>query len=109
MRHAVGFHKPKSNYGARHLPLRVLNWIRKARLSKSEFFNLYPDYNYKKEGFPQVLIQRVQERRAAQRDNLKQLEREISMEVERLSLKCGCNDHTKDFKKPCKCKETKAH
>ena len=59
MRHAVGFRKPKSNYGVRHLPLRVLNWIQKAGLSKSEFFNLYPDYNYKNEGFPHGLIQRV--------------------------------------------------
>ena len=49
-----------------------------------------------------MLIDRVQERRAARIDNLKQLERDIAKDIEKLSLKCGCNNHTKDFKKPCK-------
>ena len=71
-------------------------------MNKDDFFNLYPHYNFKKEGFPQVLIERVQERRAARIDNLKQLERDIAKDIERRSLKCGCNNHTKDFKKPCK-------
>ena len=62
----VGFHDPKSKYGARHLPMRVLTWIRKAGFTKNEFFDLYPDYNYDKEGFPLVLVQMVQEKQAAQ-------------------------------------------
>ena len=102
MKHTVGFRKPKSQYGARPLPLGVLIWIRKAGVSKDDFINLYPPYNFKKEGFPQVFIERVQERRAARIDNLKQLERDIAKDIEKLSLKCGCNNHTKDFKRPCK-------
>ena len=71
---------------------------------KAEFFDLYPDYNYAKEGFPEVHIQIVQEKRAAQRNKPtgKQLEREVTIEVERRKLKCGCNAHTKDSKNSCK-------
>ena len=99
----VGFHDSKSKYRARHLPMRVLTWIRKAGFTKNEFFDLYPDYNYAKEGFPQVLIQMVQEKRAAQRNKptVRQLEREVTMEVERRKLKCGCNAYTKDSKNSC--------
>ena len=53
----VGFRVPKSKYGACHLPMCVLTWIRKVGFTKSEFFDLYPDYNYANEGFPEVLIQ----------------------------------------------------
>ena len=49
-----------------------------------------------------MLIDRVQERRAARIDNLKKLERDIAKDIEKLSLKCGCNNHNKDFKRPCK-------
>ena len=71
---------------------------------KNEFFDLYPNSDYDKEGFPQVLIQMVQERRAAQRNKptVRQLEREVTMEVERRKLKCGCNAHNKDSKNSCK-------
>ena len=71
-------------------------------MTKDEFFQQYPNYHFKNEGFPQVLIDRVQERRAARIDNLKKLERDIAKDIEKLSLKCGCNNHNKDFNRPCK-------
>ena len=66
-------------------------------MTNDKFFHQYPHYNFKNEGFPQVLIERVQERRAARIDNLKQLERDIAKDIEKLSLKCDCKNHTKDL------------
>ena len=79
----------------------VLTWIRKAGFTKTEFFDLYPGYDYDKEGLPQVLVQMVQERREAKRNRptVKQLEREVNLEIERRKLRCGCKAHTKNTKK----------
>ena len=63
MKPSAAFHKPLSKYGAKHLPLRVYIWIRKAGLTKEEFFEQYPNYHFRDEGFPQVLIDRIQERK----------------------------------------------
>ena len=51
----------RSKYGKHHVPMCIQTWIKMVRLTKSEFFELYPDYDYDKEGLPQVLIQKVQE------------------------------------------------
>ena len=104
MSQEVRFRNPKSKFGKRHVPMRVLTWIRKAGFTKDEFFDLYPDYDYDKEGFPQVLVKMVQEKQQAQRNRrtVKQLEREVTLEIERRKLKCGCKAHTKDSKNSCK-------
>ena len=78
----------RSKYGKHHVPMCVQTWIKMVRLTKSEFFELYPDYDYDKEGLPQVLIQRVQEKQEAKRNRptVKELEKEVDVEVERESL-----------------------
>ena len=99
MKPSAAFGKPLSKYGAKHLPLRVYIWIRKAGLTKEEFFEQYPNYHFRDEGFPQVLIDRIQERKAARRENLKKVEKDLERGIGKLSLTCGCN---KDIKRPCK-------
>lgn len=99
MKPSAAFHKPLSKYGAKHLPLHIYIWIQKAGLTKTEFFEQYPNYHYRDEGFPQVLIDRIQERKEARKENLKKAERDLERSIGKLSLKCGCN---KDAKRPCK-------
>ena len=95
MKPSVAFRKPLSKYGAKHLPLRVYIWIQKAGLTKTEFFEQYPNYHYQDEGFPQVLIDRIQERKEARKENLKKAERDLERSIGKLSLKCGCNKDAK--------------
>ena len=49
-----GQEKGKKNFGIKHLPLKMLKWIKKGGFTKREFFELYPDFDFRKEGFPLV-------------------------------------------------------
>ena len=82
------FSKPLSKYGAKHLPLRVYIWIMKSGLTKTEFFKQYPDFNYRNEGFPQILLDRIQERKKARKERLRKAERDLERSIGKLSLKC---------------------
>ena len=82
------FRKPLSKYGAKHLPLRVYIWIMKSGLTKTEFFEQYPDFNYRDEGFPQILLDRIQERKKARKERLRKAERDLVRSIGKLSLKC---------------------
>ena len=97
--------KRRSKFGHCRVPMPLLNWIRKAVFKKSEFFELWPNYDYNKEGLPQVLIKKVQDEKEAKknRPTVKELEREVDRGIERRKskLECGCKAHTKD-KKSCK-------
>ena len=83
MNSSPAFRKPLSKYGAKHLPLRVYIWIQKAGLTKTEFFEQYPNYYYRDDGFP-----RIQERKEAGKGNLKKAERDLERSIGKLSLKC---------------------
>ena len=82
------FCKPLSKYGAKHLPLRVYIWIMKSGLTKTEFFEQYPDFNYRDEGFPQILLDKIRERKKARKERLRQAERDLERSIGKLSLKC---------------------
>ena len=82
------FRKPLSKYGAKHLPLRIYTWIMKSGLMKTEFFEQYPDFNYCDEGFPQILLDRIQERKKARKERLRKAERDLERSIGKLSLKC---------------------
>ena len=88
MKPSTAFRKPLSKYGAKHLPMRVYIWIQKAGLTKTEFFEQYPNYHYRDEGFPQVLIDRIQERKKARKESLRKAERDLERSIGKLSLKC---------------------
>ena len=60
----------------------------KAGLTKTEFFKQYPDFNYHDEGFPQILLDRIQERKKARKERLRQAERDLERSIGKLSLKC---------------------
>ena len=68
--------------------MRVYIWIQKAGLTKTEFFEQYPNYHYRDEGFPQVLIDRIQERKKARKESLRKAERDLERSIGKLSLKC---------------------
>ena len=57
--------KHRTNYGRKHVPLKVLKWIYKGGLSKKEFFEMYPTYDFKKEGFPPALRKQPQAEKQA--------------------------------------------
>ena len=49
------FKRPKKSYGKKHLPIKVLKFIRKGGLCKTEFFEKYPSFDYRTEGYPLAL------------------------------------------------------
>ena len=57
-------------------------------LSKTEFFERYPDFNYRDEGFPRILLDKIQERKRGRKERLRQAERDLERSIGKLSLKC---------------------
>ena len=88
MDYSPTFHKPLSKYGKKHLPMHVYILIMRSGLSKTEFFERYPDFNYHDEGFPRILLDKIQERKRARKERLRQAERDLERSIGKLSLKC---------------------
>ena len=81
------FKKPLSKYNQKHLPLKVFVLIKLAGLSKPQFFEKFPTFDYRKEPFPKVLIDKIKIKRRLRESRLKQAYRDLARNVERLSLK----------------------
>ena len=80
------FKKPLSKYNRKHLPRKILTLIKSAGLSKPEFFEKFPTYDYRIEPFPKVLIDKINIKRKLRQSSLKQAHRDLARHVERLSL-----------------------
>ena len=80
------FKKPLSKYNRKHLPRKVFVLIKLAGLSKPQFFEKFPTYDYRKEPFPKVLIDKINIKRRLRQSSLKQAYRDLARNVERLSL-----------------------
>ena len=48
------FKKPLNKYNNKHLPLKVFLLIKLAELTKPQFFEKFPTFDYRKEPFPKV-------------------------------------------------------
>ena len=81
------FHKPLSRYGIKHLPLHVYILITKSGLTKTEFFERYPDFNYHDDCFPQILLDKIRERKRVKKERLRQAHRDLERSIERLSIR----------------------
>ena len=80
------FKKPLSKYNRKHLPRKIFVLIKLAGLSKPEFFERFPTYDYRIEPFPKVLIDKINIKRKLRQSSLKQAHRDLARNVERLSL-----------------------
>ena len=80
------FKKPLSKYNRKHLPRKIFALIKLAGLSKPEFFERFPTYDYRIEPFPKVLIDKINIKRKLRQSSLKQAHRDLARNVERLSL-----------------------
>ena len=80
------FKKPLSKYNRKHLPRKIFALIKLAGLSKPEFFEKFPTYDYRIEPFPKVLIDKINIKRKLRQSSLKQAHRDLARHVERLSL-----------------------
>ena len=81
------FKKPLNKYNQKHLPLKVFVLIKLAGLSKPQFFEKFPTFDYRKEPFPKVLIDKIKIKRKLKESHLKQAYKDLARNVERLSLK----------------------
>ena len=81
------FRKPLSKYGNKHLPLKVFLLIMQAGLTKLQFFDRFPDFNYRKDSFPKVLIDKIKVRKQLKERRLKQAHKDLARNIERLSLR----------------------
>ena len=81
------FKKPLSKYNNKHLPLKVFLLIKLAGLTKLQFFEIFPTFDYRKDSFPKVLIDKIKIKRRLRESRLKQAYRDLARNVERLSLK----------------------
>ena len=81
------FKKPLSKYNNKHLPLKVFLLIKLAGLTKPQFFEKFPTFDYRKEPFPKVLIDKIKIKRKLRESRLKQAHRDLARNVERLSLR----------------------
>ena len=86
------FKCPNKSYGKKHLPIKVLKFIRKGGLSKTEFFEKYPSFDYRKEGYSLALTK---------------YQNQLHNPIEDTTPKnCTCKTHKKDSKS-CKTKKKK--
>ena len=81
------FRKPLAKYGIKHLPLHVYILITKSGLTKSEFFERYPDFNHHEDCFPKILLDQIRERKRVKKERLRQAHRDLERSIERLSLR----------------------
>ena len=81
------FSKPLAKYGTKHLPLRVYILITQSGLTKSEFFERYPDFNHNVDSFPKILLDQIRERKRMKKERLRQAHRDLERSIERLSLR----------------------
>ena len=81
------FKKPLNKYNQKHLPLKVFVLIKLAGLTKPQFFEKFPTFDYRKEPFPKVLIDKIKIKRKLKESRLKQAYKDLARNVERLSLK----------------------
>ena len=81
------FKRPLSNYNNKHLPLKVFLLIKLAGLTKLQFFEMFPTFDYRKDSFPKVLIDKIKIKRKLKERRLKQAYKDLARNVERLSLR----------------------
>ena len=81
------FSKLLAKYGTKHLPLRIYILITKSGLTKSKFFERYPDFNHNVDSFPKILLDQIRERKRMKEKRLKQAHRDLARNIERLSLR----------------------
>ena len=79
------FRKSLSRYGIKHLPLYVYILITQSGLTKSEFFDRYPDFNHHEDCFPKILLDKIRERKRFKKERLRQ--RDLEINIERLSIR----------------------
>ena len=58
-----------------------------AGLTKLQFFDRFPDFNYRKDSFPKVLIDKIKIRKQLKERGLKQAHKDLARNIERLSLR----------------------
>ena len=81
------FKKPLNKYNNKHLPLKVFLLIKLAGLTKLQFFEMFPTFDYRKDSFPKVLIDKIKIKRKLKERRLKQAYKDLARNVERLSLR----------------------
>ena len=79
------FRKSLSRYGIKHLPLHVYILITQSGLTKSEFFDRYPDFNHHEDCFPKNLLDKIREKRKLKKERLRQ--RDLEKNIERLCIR----------------------
>ena len=75
------FRKPLSKYGIKHLPLHVYILITMSGLTKTEFFERYPDFNHHEDCFPKILLDKIRERKKVKKERLRQAHRDLERHV----------------------------
>ena len=81
------FRKSLSRYGIKHLPLHVDILITISGLTKSEFVERYPDFNHHEDCFPKILLDKIRERKRVKKERLRQAQRDLERNIERLSIR----------------------
>ena len=61
--------------------------ITKSGLTKSEFFERYPDFNHHEDCFPKILLDKIRETKRVKKERLKQAHGDLERSIERLSIR----------------------